>query len=101
MATGTSFGKRQRSRPARNGQRWKLEDAKARFSEVVRLARSQGPQTVSVRGEDSVVVISVEELERLNPVAPDRQPLVPFLEGLHLGGLDVARDPDRGRDVEL
>jgi len=40
-------------------------------------------------------------LERLNPVAPDRQPLVPFLEGLHLGGLDVARDPDRGRDVEL
>ena len=39
---------------------WKLEDAKARFSEVVRRARNEGPQHVTVRGKDSVVVISSE-----------------------------------------
>jgi antitoxin Phd len=88
-------------RASGNGPRWKLEDAKARFSELVRLARSQGPQTVSVRGQDAVVVISVEALERLKPAAPDRQPLVAFLESLHLHGLDIARDADGGRDVEL
>jgi prevent-host-death family protein len=80
---------------------WKLEDAKARFSEVVRLARSQGPQTVSVRGEDAVVVISVEELDRLKPPASDRKSLVSFLEGLHLENLDTTREPDAGRDVDL
>jgi hypothetical protein len=48
-----------------------------------------------------VVVISVEELERLLPSRPDRPPLVAFLEGLHLDGLDVTREPDLGRDIAL
>lgn len=85
---------------ARSGKGWKLEDAKARFSEVVRLARSEGPQRVSVRGKDAVVVMSVEELERLRPTSP-RQPLVTFLETLKLGDLDLDREPDHGRDVVL
>jgi antitoxin Phd len=80
---------------------WKLEDAKARFSEVVRLARSEGPQRVTVRGKDAVVVMSVEDLERLSPPDPTRPSLVSFLEGLHLEGLDLDRDPDHGRDVDL
>src|SRR3546814_5211980 len=62
---------------------WKLEDAKARFSEVVRRARSDGPQRVSVRGKDAVVVVSAEEFERLLPPDPGYKPLVAFLEGLH------------------
>ena len=81
-------------------QGWKLEDAKARFSEVVRLARSEGPQKVSVRGKDAVVVMSIEDLERLTPVAP-QTPLVAFMEGLHLDGLDLTREPDAGRDLAL
>ncbi|QFY59191.1 type II toxin-antitoxin system Phd/YefM family antitoxin [Rhizobium grahamii] len=84
----------------RNGQRWKLEDAKARFSEVVRMAHSEGPQRVTVRGRDSVVVISAEELDRLMQTAP-KQLLVEFLEGLALDGLEVERDRDEGRDVAL
>jgi prevent-host-death family protein len=79
---------------------WKLEDAKARFSEVVRLARSDGPQRVSVRGRLAVVVMSVEDLERLAP-AKHPAPLVTFLEGLKLDGLDLGRAPDTGRDIEL
>jgi|SRR5580700_1904587 antitoxin Phd len=102
MVTGVSHGRRQwlggGSSPGRG---WKLEDAKARFSEVVRLARSEGPQRVSVRGKDAVVVISVEELERLAPTPTDRLPLVAFMERLHLDDVDVARESDHGRDVEL
>ena len=48
---------------------WKLEDAKARFSEVVRLARERGPQRVTVRGQDAVVVLSAADYARLAPAA--------------------------------
>lgn len=81
-------------------RRWKLEDAKARFSEVVRHAREDGPQRVTVRGQDAVVVMSVEEFDRLMPGQPET-PFVSFMESLHLGGLDLEREMDRGRDVEL
>jgi prevent-host-death family protein len=45
--------------------RWLLQDAKARFSELVRRVRSEGPQHVTVRGRDEVVVIAAEEFRRL------------------------------------
>ena len=57
--------------------------------------------SVSVRGKDAVVVISVEELERLAPADPHRAPFIAFMEGLHLDGLDITREPDLGRDVDL
>ena len=79
---------------------WKLEDAKARFSELVRRAQSEGPQRVTVRGRDAVVVISAEELERLLP-AEQHLPFVEFMESLYVEGLDLGREPDYGRDVEL
>lgn len=80
---------------------WKLEDAKARFSEVVRRARSEGPQRVSVRGEDAVVVMAADEFDRLHPQAGDRLPFVAFMETLSGEGLDLTRDSDTGRDVVL
>ena len=48
----------------------------------------------------SEVVNTVEEFERLTPAAP-RVPFVNFMEALHLGGLDLDREADHGRDVEL
>jgi prevent-host-death family protein len=42
-----------------------LQDAKARFSELVRRVASEGPQLVSVHGRDAVVVVSAEEFRRL------------------------------------
>jgi prevent-host-death family protein len=62
----------QRSAEAAPGQRaatWKLEDAKARFSEVVRLAESGVPQHVSVRGRAAVVVLAAADYARLAPAA--------------------------------
>jgi prevent-host-death family protein len=44
---------------------WPLQNAKARFSELLRRVRSDGPQHVTVHGRDEVVVISAEEFRRL------------------------------------
>jgi prevent-host-death family protein len=55
---------RRRPRDAKSGE-WLLQDAKARFSELVRRVRSEGPQRVTVHGRDEVVVVSAEEFRRL------------------------------------
>jgi antitoxin Phd len=79
---------------------WKLEDAKARFSELVRRAHDEGPQAVTVRGRRAVVIVDVDEYERMaTPRA--KLPLVEFLESLHMEGLDLTRDRDIGREIEL
>jgi prevent-host-death family protein len=83
-------------------QDWKLEDAKARFSEVVRLAREQGPQRVTVYGEDVVVILSAADYARLAPTV--EQPSLPaLLSQSPLRDLDFeqAGIPSPVRDVTL
>jgi prevent-host-death family protein len=53
------------SRAPRRPGVWLLQDAKARFSELVRRARSEGPQLVTVRGREEVVVVAADEFRRL------------------------------------
>lgn len=50
--------------PVRAG-RWRLQDAKARFSELVRRVQSEGPQHVTLHGKEAVVVVDAEEFRRL------------------------------------
>jgi antitoxin Phd len=82
-------------------RKWKLEDAKNRFSEVVRRAREHEPQLVTRNGHDAVVVVSAEEYARLT--AP--RSLVDFLresplaDALADGELDLSRAADSGRDI--
>ena len=59
-----SAKRRRRNRDRRAGH-WLLQDAKARFSELVRRVRSEGPQHVTVHGRDEVVVIAAEDFRRL------------------------------------
>ena len=80
---------------------WPLQDAKARFSELVRRAREQGPQHVSVRGEPAVVVVSEEEFARLTSL---RRSIVDHIIEGELWPDDVVdtidtRSRDIGRDV--
>ena len=56
---------RRQVRGRRQPGHWLLQDAKARFSELVRRVRSEGPQHVTVHGRDEVVVIAAEDLRRL------------------------------------
>ncbi len=45
---------------------WQLQEAKSRFSEVVELTLRDGPQMVTRRGEEAVVILAVDEYRRLN-----------------------------------
>lgn len=62
----TALGKtsREGSRSARLG-RWELQQAKVRFSEVVRRAKHEGPQYVTIHGREEVVVVGVDDFRRL------------------------------------
>jgi prevent-host-death family protein len=53
------------AKPLKRRDIWIFQDAKARLSELVRRARSEGPQHVTVRGRDGVVVVAEEEFRRL------------------------------------
>jgi antitoxin Phd len=85
------------------GQSWQIQTAKARFSEVFRLARTEGPQRITRQGKDGVVMISDEQYQRL--VGKSHQPtgLVQFFRESPLAGveLDLDRSKDEGRDVDL
>lgn len=60
----SAAGRRPKSRRAQQGQ-WQLQEAKARFSEVVRRAKHEGPQHVTVHGREEVVVIGADDFRRL------------------------------------
>src|SRR5580704_251219 len=82
---------------------WQLQAAKARFSEVFRRARSEGPQLITRQGKEGVVMISDEQYDEL--VSRSRQPksIVQFFRESPLVGveLNLERDKDDGRDIEL
>lgn len=63
--TTPAKGRRPPAPRAARADYWLLQDAKARFSELVRKVRSDGPQHVTVHGREEVVVISAEEFRRL------------------------------------
>jgi prevent-host-death family protein len=81
-------------------QSWQVQEAKARFSDLLRDAARSGPQRITVRGRAAAVVLSSEDYERLRGPKP---PLVDFLRASPLAGteLDLERDRSAGRDIDL
>lgn len=82
------------------GDRWQLQEAKNRLSELVRKARDDGPQVITVHGEEAAVVVSAEHYQKLHQ---RRESLVDFFRKSPLAGveLDLTRSRDPGRPVEL
>jgi antitoxin Phd len=82
---------------------WQVQTAKARFSEVFRLARTAGPQRITRQGKEGVVMISEEQYERLTAKSHQPKSLVQFFRESPLVGidLDLERDPDPGSDIDL
>src|SRR5712672_2720820 len=91
-AAAKSSKLRRRSRDRRPGN-WLLQDAKARFSELVRRVRSDGPQRVTVHGRDEVVVITAEEFRRLKGDLTG-QALIAAMQASPHRNVDIA--PGRG-----
>jgi antitoxin Phd len=79
---------------------WQLQEAKQRLSRLVQCAIDEGPQVVTRRGEEVVVVLSVDEYRRLTG---EKMSLAEFLlaDGPDLSLLDVRRSRDPVRQVEL
>jgi prevent-host-death family protein len=88
--------------PARPSGSWPLQDAKARFSELVRRVRSEGPQHITVHRRDAVVVISAEEFRRLKG---DRtgNALIAVMQDSPYPDIDIAppRAPMPARSTDL
>jgi len=86
---------------------WQIQDAKQRFSEMIRAVTNEGPQVITRHGEDVAVVVDISDYRRLTRPAVD-------LAGLLLGGpklddgtagvfaeIEAKRKTDFGRAVEL
>lgn len=87
----------------RRNQPWQLQTAKARFSELFRRARTEGPQVVTRQGKEQVVVLPVEQFAQLTKRARQRKSLVRFFAESPLASvaLDFSRDIDSGREIKL
>lgn len=78
---------------------WSLQDAKAKFSEFVRLVKSKGPHLVTLRGKPEIVVMTVRDFEALQQQKPS---LMSLMRTSPLAGMDM--DVERKgnmREVQL
>jgi prevent-host-death family protein len=79
---------------------WQLQEAKTRFSELVRRTLEEGPQLVTRHGKEVVVVVLAEEFRRTSGAKSDFKEFL--LSGPDLSMLDLERPPnDFPREVDL
>jgi prevent-host-death family protein len=85
------------------GESWQVQSAKARFSEVFRRARTEGPQRITRQGKDGVVMVAEEHYDRLVGKSHQPRSLVQFFRQSPLVGveLDLERSRDPERDIEV
>jgi antitoxin Phd len=89
--------------PIAASEPWQVQTAKARFSELFRRARTEGPQRITRQGKEGVVMVAEEQYEQLAGRACQPKSLVDFFQQSPLVGVDLnlERDRDPGRDVKL
>ncbi len=82
-------------------QAWQIQDAKARLSEVIKLAEHDGPQEITLHGRPVAVLLSRSEFEKLSRRG---QSFLEFMQGSPLYGLDeieFEREQTVTRDISL
>lgn len=78
---------------------WQLQEAKSRFSELVELTLKEGPQMVTRRGEEAVVILAAKDYRRLSG---QTSTLMDCLLNAPRGeALAIERSPDPIRDLDL
>lgn len=79
---------------------WQLQDAKNKFSRLVEKAQQNGPQIVTKHGKDAVVVLSINEYNKL--IKPETG-LIQFFQASPLATeeLCLTRSKETPRDIEL
>jgi antitoxin Phd len=66
-----------------SGHAWQVQNAKARFSELFRRARTEGPQRITRQGKEGVAMISDEQYGRLMVKARQPKSIVQFSGNRH------------------
>ena len=79
---------------------WQLQEAKSKFSEVLRMALSKGPQRITLRGEEVAILLSKVEYDALRG---KKKNFLDFMHSSPLKGLDLNLNRDKSpvRKVEL
>jgi prevent-host-death family protein len=79
---------------------WQLQDAKNRFSALVKAAEKEGVQVITVHGQEKAVLLSVEAYQRL---LQRNGSLLDFFQHSPWAktDIDISRSRDTGREVEL
>ena len=82
-------------------QVWQLHEAKARFSELFRLVRTEGPQRVVKQHGEAVVIVSAEDFDGAAEKARQPDSLLEFFQAAPTGGLvlDLKRKRDKTRKI--
>jgi len=78
---------------------WQVQDAKTRLSELMELARTDGPQTITRHGTPRAVVLGIEDYRALAALKPDFKAYL--LGGPKVDDFSIDRDRDTGRAVDI
>jgi prevent-host-death family protein len=81
-------------------QQWQVQEAKQRFSELLRLAHADGPQVVTRHGEEIAVVLDMQEYRTLRGQRMDFKEFL-LTDPLEIEELDIQRSDATDRVVEL
>ena len=80
---------------------WQLQEAKQKFSELVRRTLEEGPQVVTKHCEEVVVVVPVEEFRRMSKDGEKMDFKEFLMSAPDLSVLDLERPKEFPRDVEM
>lgn len=71
---------------------WQLQEAKAKLSHLIYLTTTKGPQSITVRGKEEVILLSKKTYDHIVGKKPS---LVSFLKSSPLHGLHLNLDRDK------
>ncbi len=80
---------------------WQLQEAKQRFSELIRAVEKDGPQVVSRHGREVAIVIDIKEYRRLKPDEEGSSFKDLLRSGPSFDELDLERSAEPARAVDI
>jgi antitoxin Phd len=78
---------------------WQVQEAKQRFSELVRRTLEEGPQVVTRHGEEVVVVVAADEYRRSQAARPNFKEFL--MSGPSFDDLELDRSTDPPREISF
>ncbi len=80
------------------GMVWQLQEAKNKLSEVLDRALKNGPQEITKHGKKTAVILSIRDYQHLKR---RKGTLAEFFKHSPLSGIDLKRQTDKSREVDL